>query len=169
MINTRLQIPYNTADGTATALDAFKEYGLLYLDADERLAPPTKGFEKTTYAEEEGEHIDPKTVDDAFDYKAKFIVQAKNSDLENANIIIRDFNRRLYAQTAGSDVKTFHQIAFYNDYNRVKIVGYPQPISEATDFWRDKHGNVADAVQVELTIRVTKPSLCDFALTNVNP
>lgn len=64
MINTRLQIPYDHAN-TATALDAFKEYGLLYLDADERLAPPTKGFEKTTYAEEEGEHIDPKTVDDA--------------------------------------------------------------------------------------------------------
>ena len=166
MINTRLQIPYDDAS-TSTVLDAFKEYGLLYLDADERLAPPTKGFEKTAYAEEEGEHIDPKTVDDAFDYKAKFLVQAKNSDLENANIIIRDFNRRLYAQEG--DVKTFHQIAFYNDYNRVKIVGYPQPIAEATDFWRDKYGNVADAVQVELTIRVTKPSLCDFALTNVKP
>lgn len=166
MINTRFQIPYNAAS-TATVLDAFKEYGLLYLDADERLAPPIKGFEKTTYAEEEGEHTDPKTVDDAFDYKAKFLVQAKNSDLENANIIIRDFNRRLYTQAG--DVKTFHQIAFYNDYNRVKIVGYPEPISEATDFWRDKHGNVADAVQVELTIRVSKPSLCDFALTNVNP
>lgn len=166
MINTRLQIPYDPAS-TATVFDAFKEYGLLYLDAEERLAPPTKGFEKTTYAEEEGEHIDPKTVDDAFDYKAKFLVQAKNSDLENANIIIRDFNRRLYTQEG--DVKTFHQIAFYNDYNRVKIVGYPQPITEATDFWRDKHGNVADAVQVEWTIRVTKPSLCDFALTNVKP
>lgn len=163
MIRTRLQI------GDGEVLDTYTEYGLIYLDADERLAPPTKGFEKTAYAEEEGEHIDPKTVDDAFDYKAKFLVQAKNSDLENANIIIRDFNKRLYTQDEDSDVKTFHRIAFYNYYNRVKIVGYPQPISEATDFWRDKHGNVADAVQVELTIRVTKPSLCDFALTNVNP
>lgn len=166
MINTRLQIPYNP-DGTPP--DAYQEYGLLYLDADERLAPPTKGFEKTTYAEEEGEHIEPKTVDDAFDYKVKFLVQAKNSDLENANIIIRDFNEKLYTQDNDSDVKTFKQIAFYNDYNRVKIVGYPQPIAEATDFFRDKNGNVADAVQVELTIRVTKPSLCDFALSNQNP
>lgn len=163
MIRTRLQI------GDGEILDTYTEYGLIYLDADERLAPPTKGFEKTTYAEEEGEHIDPNTVDDAFDYKAKFLVQSKNSALENANIIIREFNQRLYTQDEDSDVKTFHRIAFYNDYNRVKIVGYPQPISEATDFWRDKHGNVADAVQVELTIRVTKPSLCDFALTDVNP
>lgn len=163
MIRTRLQI------GDGEVLDTYTEYGLIYLDADERLAPPTKGFEKTAYAEEEGEHIDPKTVDDAFDYKAKFLVQAKNSDLENANVIIRDFNKRLYTQDEDSDVKTFHRIAFYNDYNRVKIVGYPQSISEATDFWRDKHGNVFDAVQVELTIRVTKPSLCDFALTDVNP
>lgn len=161
MIHTRLQI------GDGDVLDTYTEYGLIYLDADERLAPPTKGFEKTTYAEEEGEHIDPKTVDDAFDYKAKFLVQAKNSDLENANVIIRDFNKRLYTQSG--DVKTFKQIAFYNDFNRVKIVGYPSPIAEATDFWRDKHGNVADAVIIELTIRVTKPSLCDFALTNVNP
>lgn len=163
MIRTRLQI------GDGEVLDTYTEYGLIYLNADERLAPPTKGFEKTAYAEEEGEHIDPKTVDDAFDYKAKFLVQAKNSDLENANVIIRDFNKRLYTQDEDSDVKTFHRIAFYNDYNRVKIVGYPQSISEATDFWRDKHGNVFDAVQVELTIRVTKPSLCDFALTDVNP
>ena len=161
MINTRLQI------GDGEVFDTYTEYGLLYLDADERLAPPTKGFEKTAYAEEEGEHIDPKTVDDAFDYKATFLVQAKNSDIENANIIIRDFNKLLYTQDG--DVKTFKQIAFYNDYNRVKIVGYPQPIAEAKSFWRDKHGNVADAVQVELTIRVTKPSLCDFALTDVNP
>lgn len=163
MIRTRLQI------GDGEVLDTYTEYGLIYLDADERLAPPTKGFEKTAYAEEEGEHIDPKTVDDAFDYKAKFLVQAKNSDLENANVIIRDFNKRLYTQNEDSDVKTFHRIAFYNDYNRVKIVGYPQSISEATDFWRDKYGNVFDAVQVELTIRVTKPSLCNFALTDVNP
>lgn len=161
MINTRLQID------NGGVFDTYTEYGLLYLDADERLAPPTKGFEKTTYVEEEGEHIDPKTVDDAFDYKATFLVQAKNSDIENANIIIRDFNKRLYTQDG--DVKTFKQITFYNDFNRVKIVGYPQPIAEAKSFWRDKHGNVADAVQVELTIRVTKPSLCDFALTDVNP
>lgn len=161
MIHTRLRIE------NGEIIDTYTEYGLLYLDADERLAPPTKGFEKTTYAEEEGEHIDPKTVDDAFDYKATFLVQAENSDLENANIIIRDFNKRLYTQEG--DVKTFKQIAFYNDYNRVKIVGYPQPIAEAKEFYRDKHGNVADAVKVDLTIRVTKPSLCDFALTDVKP
>lgn len=155
MIRVRLQI------GDGDIADTYSEYGLIYLDADERLAPPTKGFETTSYAEEEGEHTDAKTVDDAFDYKVKFLVMAKNSDIENANIIIRDFNSRLY--TKSGDVKTFKQVTFYNDLNRVKIVGYPQPISEATDFWRDRKGKVSDAVQVEWTIRVTKPSLCDFA------
>lgn len=155
MIKVRLQI------GDGDILDTFSEYGLIYLDSDERLAPPTKGFETTSYAEEEGEHTDAKTVDDAFDYKVKFLVMAKNENIENANIIIRDFNSRLY--TKSGDVKTFKQVAFYNDLNRVKIVGYPQPIAEATDFWRDRKGKVSDAVQIEWTIRVTKPSLCDFA------
>lgn len=157
MIRVRLQI------GDGAVADTYSEYGLIYLDADERLAPPTKGFETTSYAEEEGEHTDAKTVDDAFDYKVKFLVMAKNSDIENANIIIRDFNERLY--TKSGDVKTFKQVAFYNDLNRVKIVGYPHPIAEATDFWRDRNGKVSDSVQVEWTIRVTKPSLCDFATT----
>lgn len=155
MIKVRLQI------GDGDIADTYSEYGLIYLDADERLAPPTKGFETTSYAEEEGEHTDAKTVDDAFDYKVKFLVMANNSDIENANIIIRDFNSRLY--TKSGDVKTFKQVTFYNDLNRVKIVGYPHPIAEATDFWRDRKGKVSDAVQIEWTIRVTKPSLCDFA------
>lgn len=161
MIHVRLQI------GEGDVLDTFKEYGLIYLDADERLAPPTKGFEYTSYPEDAGKHTDGKTVDDAFDYKVKFLVQAKNSNLENANNIIKDFNSRLYTEDNG--IKTFKRVAFYNDLNRVKIVGYPQPISEATDFWRDKHGNMADAVQVEWTISVNNPTLCDFALLNVNP
>lgn len=155
MIRVRLQI------GDGAIADTYSEYGLIYLDADERLAPPTKGFETTSYAEEEGEHTDAKTVDEAFDYKVKFLVMAKNSDIENANITIRDFNSRLYKKYGY--VKTFNQVTFYNDLNRVKIVGYPKPISEATDFWRDREGNVSDAVQVEWSIRVTKPSLCDFA------
>lgn len=159
MISTRLQI----ANGEV--YDTYAEYGLCYLSSDHIVDAPIKGFEKTTYAEEEGEHIDPKTVADAFDYKVRFLVMAKNSNIENANIIISNFNRRLYEQSEGSNVRTYHQIAFYNDYKRVKIVGYPQPLSEAKEFYRDKNGKVADAVQVELTIRVTKPSLCDFELS----
>lgn len=163
MIRARLQI------GDGDIYDTLDQFGLCYLDADERLAPPTKGFEKTAYAEEEGEHTDSKTVDDAFDYKVKFLVQAKNDDINNANQIIRAFNGNLYTKPLDSDVKTFQTVTFYNDLNRVKIVGIPSPIAEAVTFWRDKAGNVSDAVVVEFTIRVVKPSLCDFATTEVMP
>lgn len=140
-------------------------YSLVYLSADSRFAADTKGFESTAYPEEEGEHIIPKTVDAAFDYKVRFYVRAEGA-LENANAKIAAFNALLYSQGTGSDVKTFNQVYFYNDYKKVLIVGYPQPISEATDFWRDGSGKAHDVVVVEWTIRVTKPSLCDFNLTS---
>lgn len=136
--------------------------GLVYLDSDKRVGPDSKGFESTQYPEEEGEHIIPKTVDAAFDYKVKFFIQADS--LENANEKIAAFNAEMYTQGQGSDVKTYKQVEFYNDYKRHKIVGYPMPISEATDFWRDKTNQVNDVVIVEWTIRVTKPSLCDFSI-----
>lgn len=139
-------------------------YSLVYLSADHRFAAETKGFESTSYPEEEGEHILPKTVDAAFDYKIRFYVRAEGA-LENANEKIAAFNALLYTQEEGSDVKTFKQVHFYNDYKKVLIVGYPKPIHEATDFWRDGSGKAHDVVVVEWVIRVTKPSLCDFNLT----
>lgn len=155
MLTARLKI----GDG---AIQDTRVYGLVYLDSDKRLAAPTKGFEATSYPEEEGEHIMPKTVDAAFDYKAKFFIQADS--LENANEKIAAFNSELYTHEQDSDVKTYKQVEFYNDYKRHKIVGYPQPIAEATEFWRDMTNQVNDVVVVEWTIRVTKPSLCDFSL-----
>ncbi|MBO7510237.1 MAG: hypothetical protein J6T35_03555, partial [Bacteroidales bacterium] len=121
---------------------------------------PSKGFESTSYPEEEGEHIIPKTVDAAFDYKVKFFIQA--TSLKDANAIIDDFNASLY--TKSGDVKTYKQVEFYNDYKRHKIVGYPSEIAEATDFWRDRDNHLNDVVIVEWNIRVDKPSLCDFSL-----
>lgn len=140
-------------------------YSLVYLSADHRFAADTKGFESTSYPEEEGEHILPKTVDAAFDYKVRFYVRAEGA-LENANQKIAAFNELLYSQEQGSDVKTFNLVHFYNDYKKVLIVGYPQPISMATDFWRDGSGRAHDVVVVEWVIRVTKPSLCDFNLAS---
>ncbi len=155
MITVRLKI------GNGEIKDT-QDYGLVYLDSDKRVGPDSKGFESTQYPEEEGEHIIPKTVDAAFDYKVKFFIQADS--LENANEKIAAFNAQLYTQDPGSSVKTYKQVEFYNDYKRHKIVGYPMPISEATDFWRDKTNQVNDVVIVEWTIRVTKPSLCDFSI-----
>lgn len=155
MLKVRLKI----GDGAITDTLA---YGFVYLDSDRRVGPDSKGFESTAYPEEEGEHIIPKTVDAAFDYKVKFFIQG--TSLEDANAKIDAFNNLMYTQENESDVKTYKQVEFYNDYKRHKIVGYPLPISEATDFWRDLNNQVNDVVVVEWTIRVTKPSLCDFSL-----
>ena len=157
MITVRLKIGTGNGDPVDTTT-----YGLVYLDSDKRVGAPTKGFEKTAYPEEEGEHIIPKTVDDAFDYTVKFFVQG--TSLEDANAKIDAFNALLYTQEQGSDIKEFHPVEFYNDYKRHKIVGYPQPIAEAQDFWRDPKNQVNDVVIVEWTIRVIKPSDCDFSL-----
>ena len=158
MLRVRIQI------GDGEILDSV-EHSLVYLSADHRFAAETKGFESTSYPEEEGEHILPKTVDAAFDYKVRFYVRAEGA-LENANEKIAAFNALLYTQEQDSDVKTFKLVHFYNDYKKVLIVGYPKPISEATDFWRDGSGKAHDIVVVEWVIRVTKPSLCDFNLTS---
>ncbi len=156
MIRVRLKI------GSGSIVDT-QTLGFIYLDSDKRTGAPSKGFESTSYPEEEGEHIIPKTVDAAFDYKVKFFIQG--TSLEDANAKIDAFNQSLY--TKSGDVKTYKQVEFYNDYKRHKIVGYPTEIAEATDFWRDRSNQVNDVVVVEWTIRVNKPSLCDFSLTTV--
>lgn len=153
MIRVRLQID----DGPI--LDTMDEYGLVYISSDHRFEAPIKEFDKTSYPEQEGENIVAKSVSDAFDYKITWFVKA-DGKLGNANRIIGRFNSRLYTRI--NDIKSFHQVTFYNDYKKVKIVGTPSPIQEATDFWRDANGKQHDVVCVEWTIRVTKPSLCDF-------
>ena len=154
MITVRLKIADEEIKDTAS------EYGLVYLESDSRMAAPLKAFEKSTYAEQPGSNIDPKTVDEEFDYKVKFFVKA-DGDLGNANAVIAKFNALLYTQDK-DNVKTFNQVEFYNDYKKVMIVGYPSPISEATDFWRDSKGREADVVCVEWTIHVNNPTLCNF-------
>ena len=156
MIKVRLQI------GDGDILDTADNYGLVYVSADKRFAAPLKAREVTSYPEEEGEHISPKSVDDAFDYKVTWFVKA-NGSLNNANDTIARFNSLLYTQV--DDIKTFKKVSFYDDYKKVKIVGLPSPISEASAFWRDQSGKHHDVVCVEWTIRVSKPSLCDFNLS----
>lgn len=157
MITVRLKI------GDSPITDT-RNHGLVYVSSDHRFGAGIKGFEATSYPEQEGENISPKSVDAPFDYKVKFYINAEGS-LENANQKISVFNALLYSQAAGSDVKTFKQVEFYNDYKKVLIVGYPMPIEEATQFWRDSSGEVHDVVVVEWTIRVNKPSLCNFNLS----
>lgn len=164
MLNVRLKI----GDGAGDPVDT-QTYGFIYLDSDKRVGAPSKGFEATSYPEEEGEHIIPKTVDAAFDYKVKFFIDPSHTagnpaTLQNANDTINAFNDMILPLDMTTGQRTAQQVTFYNDYKRHKIVGYPQPIEEATDFWRDKRSQLNDIVVVEWTIRVTKPSLCDFAI-----
>ena len=155
MIKVRLQI----SDGEV--LDTADNFGLVYLNADRRFEAPLKEFEKTSYPEQEGENIHPVTVSDAFDYKVTWFVKADGS-LDNANAVIARFNSLLYTQEG--DIKTFNQVTFYDDYKKVKIVGIPNLVQEATEFWRDASGKQHDVVCVEWIVRVSKPSLCDFNL-----
>ena len=158
MIDVRLQIPgVNSGQVFNT-----RDYGLVYIDSDKVVGAPSKGFESVSYPEEEGEHIIPRSVDDAFDYKVTFFIQADT--VRDVNALIKRFNELLYSKPGGQDVKTYKKVTFYNDYKRHKIVGYPKPISEATEFWRDPSGQIGDVALVEWTIRVTTPSECDFSL-----
>lgn len=155
MIRVRLQI------NNGQIYDTIDEFGLVYLSSDHRFEAPLREMEKTTYAEEEGEHLLNKIVRDAFDYNVEFFIKA-NGALKNANDVIASFNSRLYTQDDDSDLMQFHQVTFYNDYKKVKIVGIPSLISEASEFWRDSKGTQHDVVKVEWRIRVSKPNLCDF-------
>ena len=167
MINVKIKI------GDGEVVDTFDKYGLCYLSSDSRFDAGIKGFESSAYPEEEGEHTDAKTVASAFDYKVTFLVAAKGSKLDAANELITAFNKALYDETQVVDsattgtaarvVRKYKQVEFYNTYKKVKIVGIPKPLETAKEFWRDKFGQVADAVQVEFTIRVVKPSLCNFS------
>lgn len=156
MIRGRIQI------GGGEILDTFDGWGFIYMDADERTEAPIKKRETTSYAEEAGEYLDPRTVQDAFDYKVKFLIECPNRNLENANAKIAAFNSALYTTSYNSDIRTYKEVTFYNDYNRVKIVGFPEPIAQPTDFFRRQDGSALDCAQVELKIRVSDPKKCDF-------
>lgn len=151
--------------GDGRISDSHKYYGLVYVSSDNRFNAPLKPLESTTYPEEEGEHVYNLGVEDAFDYKVVWFVRGIN-DISDANTTINRFNGLLFEKAEGSNAKKFKQVEFYNYYKKVKIVGIPSLISEATEFWRDANGVQHDVVLVEWTIRVTKPSLCNFNYTN---
>lgn len=159
MITARIQI------GNGQILDTLK-HGLIFMESDKRMEAPIKKRDTTSYAEEAGEHTDPRTVQDAFDYKVKFIVEAPNKNLQNANAVIAKFNKLLYTQAANSDIRTYKTVTFYDDYKRVKIVGLPSPIAEVEKLYRRQNGEQMDCAVVELTIRVSDPTKCDFNLSS---
>lgn len=158
MITARIQIE----DGQI--LDTLK-HGLIFMESDRRMEAPIKKRDTTSYAEEAGEHTDPRTVQAAFDYKVKFLVEAPNKNLQNANAVIAKFNKLLYTQSANSDIRTYKTVTLYDDYKRVKIAGLPEPIAEVGELYRRQNGEQMDCAMVELTIHVDDPTKCDFNMS----
>lgn len=154
MINVRIKI------GDGAIEDTFAAHKLIYMEADHRTEAPVKKRDTTSYAEEAGEHTDPRTVQDAFDYKATFIIDAQDKNLVNVNAIVAAFNAKLYTQPSGSDIRTYKEVTFYNDFKRVKIVGLPEPIAEPKELKRSRNGY--DFAEVEFVIHVSDPTKCDF-------
>ncbi len=154
MINVRIKI------GDGAIEDTFTAHGLIYLEADNRTEAPIKKRDVTTYAEEAGDNTDPRTVQDAFDYKAQFIIDGQDKDLKRVNSIIAAFNKKLYTQEADSDIRSYKEVIFYNDFKPHKIVGIPEPIAECKEFKKSKNGY--EFAQVEFVIHVSDPTKCNF-------
>lgn len=154
MINVRIKI------GDGAIEDTFTAHKLIYMDADNRTEAPIKKRDVTAYAEKAGENTDPRTVQDAFDYKVRFIIDGQNTNLANVNAAIAAFNAKLYTQPANSDIRTYKEVTFYNDFKRVKIVGLPEPIAEPKEMKRSRNG--FDFAEVELVIHVSDPTKCNF-------
>ena len=147
--------------------DSYSKYGFIYKKSDRRFAPPEKKCDTSSYAEEAGEHIDNRTVYDAFDYSVEFIIECPNKNLVNANSKIAAFNEAIRESKESSDVKTLKEITLYDYYKRCKIVGYPNLIStvDESSYYRRADGSAMDCVVVNLTIRVCDPNKCDFNLS----
>lgn len=149
--------------GDGAIEDTVAAHKLIYMEADHRTEAPIKKRDVTTYAEQAGDNTDPRTIQDAFDYKAQFIIDGQNRNLENVNAIVAAFNKKLYTQPSNSDIRTYKEVTFYNDFKRVKIVGLPEPIAEPKEMKRNNKG--CDFAEVELTIHVSDPTKCDFNLS----
>lgn len=156
MIRSRIQI------GSGAVYDAYDQYGFVYMDADERTAPDVQDFTTTKYVEEADEHLDPRTIETAFDYKVKFLVEAPDGNYKSVNNKIDDFNKLLYKR-GENGVLTAQKVTFYNDLNRVKVVGYAKPISEPAEVFHTGSYGGSDYVVFELTIHVSNPSECVWA------
>ena len=155
MIRAKIQIE----DGLSK--DTFNEWGLIYKIGDRRFSPPEKKIDEVSYPEEQGVHIDERTVYDKFDYTVSFIISGSYGI---ANDKIQAFNKAIREESSSLGVHRCKKITLYDYYKRCKIVGYPQLLEEVkeSDYRRCKGQD--DFVIVDLTINVVNPSLCDFNL-----
>ncbi len=146
--------------GDGAIEDTYTAHKLIYMKADNRTEAPIKKRDESSYVEQAGVNIDRRTVQDAFDYKAMFVIDGQDKDLKRVNSIIAAFNKKLYTQEADSDIRTYKEVTFYNDFKPHKIVGIPEPIAECKEFKKSKNGY--ECAQVELVIHVSDPTKCNF-------
>lgn len=158
MIRARIQIE----DGPVR--DTYMGWGFIVMGQSHRFAAPEKPRDTSSYVWEPGENQDPRTVAAPFDYTIKFLVEAPNRRLQNANARIAAWNAAVRQTTAGSAVRRCRTVTLYDDRMRCRIVGTPEIIESADDddFYRMQDGSVLDCVVVELKIHVSHPELCDF-------
>lgn len=159
MIKVRLKI------GNGAIEDTFAAHKLIYLSADNRTEAPIKKRDESSYPEQPGVNIDRRTVQDAFDYTVVFAIDGQDKNLKRVNTIIDTFNSKLYTQEAGSDIRTYKEVTFYNDFKPHVIVGIPEPIAECKEFRKSKGGY--EFAQVEFKIRVNDPTKCNFGVLSV--
>lgn len=155
MITSRVQIE----DGQIE--DFYKKWGFIYLTSSRIFAAPEKQRKTVSYPEEAGEHTDPRTVKDAFDYEVELLLETPNQGLVCANSKIQAWNNAVREATENGDIERCKTITFYDDRKRCKIVGIPEILStvDKKDFYRDDY---TDCVVVKLKIRVSNPKLCEF-------
>lgn len=143
--------------------DTRDAFGLTYLSSDKLLAAPVRAYEATSYAEQAGENIDPRTTEEAFDFKITFCTESIDPrvSMRRTSTLIKKINDALFSRTQGGDIMTARKVTIY-DYprNRV-IVGYPKPITEPED---DQYfiSRSQEFAVVSLNLRVTNPNECDF-------
>ena len=155
MIRAKIQIE----DGLSK--DTFSEWGLIYKVGDRRFSPPEKKIDEVSYPEEQGVHIDERTVYDKFDYTVSFIISGSYG---TANDKIQAFNKAIREESSSLGVHRCKMITLYDYYKRCKIVGYPQLLEEVKESDYKRRKGQDDFVIVDLTINVVNPSLCDFNL-----
>ena len=155
MIRAKIQIE----DGLSK--DTFNEWGLIYKVGDRRFSPPEKKIDEVSYPEEQGVHIDERTVYDKFDYTVSFIISGSYGI---ANDKIQAFNKAIREESSSLGVHRCKKITLYDYYKRCKIVGYPQLLEEVKEGDYKRCKGQDDFVIVDLTINVVNPSLCDFNL-----
>lgn len=160
MITARIRIE----DGEI--LDTYEGWGFICMgngdDKEHRFSPPEKKRDTSSYAEQAGANVDPRTVWDEFDYKIEFLIDTPNRNRVNANAKIAAWNNAVREKIPGSDIMRCKTVTLYDDRMRSKIVGIPEIIDTPKDFYRRQDGCAMDCVRIVLTIHVSNPNLCEF-------